>query len=428
MISFLKRNNPQAIFERALKKVQRGDLKGAYQDFSEVIKLDPTHAEAYFRRGYLLMRNGDPKRAVTDFERALKLNPKHPNAAMMREMIKRVAGLSQREASGAPASPAMPATPPAAPSAPSPAGHAPSAVRGTAALAAPSMSDTFDDLLTRPASEVPASVKDGSSQFKLPTVVPHLDQDDDPAPTAPGVNPTNLLIEADDIFESLNVPNSDTLNNALRAARPKLPPPTPQSFVDRGIQYFDKGLVDEAIDAFVQALTLDPNFAEAYVNLGAIYHEHGEADLAREYFQAALDLDPHHPDAPRMKQILGIATKSLWTADLHTQDFQADGTRTQAPLAGPPASEMFSTELPLPPTSALGPRPEGHAPTPGSQPLGSKPLAQSKPSKPKASKPLDSAPPPAPRIDPDFGDLFSVSNGDSYTPPPFPDEPTERLE
>lgn len=304
MFNFLNKNNAKSLFERALKKVQRGDAKGAFQDFSEVIKLDPKHADAYFRRGYLLVRGGKLDRAVTDFEAALKLDPKHPNASIMQEMIKRAAGGGVgRKASGG----ILPL--------------APSSSSSTV-----NKKDEFDEMLKSPSSVSTSIVP--AVQSKMPTMVPHLDSEHELPAYQPSSTPDNLvesLMSSPVDLESIEVPHSDTLNNALSAAaKPKPKPLTSQQLVARGIAHFDNDRVDEAIDDFVQALTLDPSDADAYVNLGAIYHSYGEETLAQEYFETALQLAPTHPDAPKMKQILGIATKSLWTAEMQTDKLDQD--------------------------------------------------------------------------------------------------------
>jgi tetratricopeptide (TPR) repeat protein len=318
MFNFLNKNNAKTLFDRALKKVQKGDAKGAFQDFSEVIKLDPNHADAHFRRGYLLVRGGRLDRAVTDFETALKLDPKHPNASIMQEMIKRASGggtAAGRKAGGGGILPLAPSA------------------------SASTKNDELEELLKSP-SPVSTSIVP-AVQPKMPTVVPHLDSEQDLPAYQPSLTPDNLvesLMESTVNLEGMEVPHSDTLNNALSAvARPK--PLTPLQLVERGIAHFDNDRVDEAIDDFVQALTLDPSYADAYVNLGAIYHSYGEQTLAFEYFQTALQLAPTHPDAPKMKQILGIATKSLWTAEMQTDKLDQDF------LPKPPSSTGSGTSL-----------------------------------------------------------------------------------
>ncbi|MBN1349818.1 tetratricopeptide repeat protein [candidate division KSB1 bacterium] len=51
---------------------------------------------------------------------------------------------------------------------------------------------------------------------------------------------------------------------------------------------------DKAIDAYKNALKLDPNFVPAAINLGNIYYEKGEREKARDLYLHALKLEPHN--------------------------------------------------------------------------------------------------------------------------------------
>ena len=64
-----------------------------------------------------------------------------------------------------------------------------------------------------------------------------------------------------------------------------------------GLAYTHKGLIDEAISEFKQALECDPNLAEAYVNLGGLYAEAEPAksiDANMKALQINPDLGPAH--------------------------------------------------------------------------------------------------------------------------------------
>ena len=49
-----------------------------------------------------------------------------------------------------------------------------------------------------------------------------------------------------------------------------------------GLAYTHKGLVEEAISEFKQALECNPNLAQAYVNLGGLYMT-GQADSGKKH-------------------------------------------------------------------------------------------------------------------------------------------------
>lgn len=53
----------------------------------------------------------------------------------------------------------------------------------------------------------------------------------------------------------------------------------------------------DAMDAYAQAVELDPDFAAAHTNLGSLYAEIDDLDAARDAFDAALRADPQQPEA-----------------------------------------------------------------------------------------------------------------------------------
>jgi tetratricopeptide (TPR) repeat protein len=61
-----------------------------------------------------------------------------------------------------------------------------------------------------------------------------------------------------------------------------------------GLAYSQKGLIDEAVSEFKQALECNPDLAQAYVNLGGLYMRTG-ADTAKsiEANLRALEIDPN---------------------------------------------------------------------------------------------------------------------------------------
>ncbi|MFW5687305.1 MAG: tetratricopeptide repeat protein [Bacteroidota bacterium] len=62
----------------ARAKMELGDYKGAIEDFSSIIRLQPDYEmlyQAYFGRGYAKFQSGDYKDAKTDFDRAIKIYP-----------------------------------------------------------------------------------------------------------------------------------------------------------------------------------------------------------------------------------------------------------------------------------------------------------------------------------------------------------------
>jgi Flp pilus assembly protein TadD len=55
--------------------------------------------------------------------------------------------------------------------------------------------------------------------------------------------------------------------------------------------------LDEAEEAFLEAIKLEPDNANVYANLGTLYAQSGEVHDAEKYFKIALERDPRHRDA-----------------------------------------------------------------------------------------------------------------------------------
>jgi tetratricopeptide (TPR) repeat protein len=67
--------------------------------------------------------------------------------------------------------------------------------------------------------------------------------------------------------------------------------------LDLGIDYAEKGKLNEAIAEYQEAIRLDPNYAKAHYNLGIAYHEQGKLDDAIAEYKEAIRIDPSMADA-----------------------------------------------------------------------------------------------------------------------------------
>jgi tetratricopeptide (TPR) repeat protein len=59
-----------------------------------------------------------------------------------------------------------------------------------------------------------------------------------------------------------------------------------------GVQFYQQGKFDEAIEAFNDVLKEKPDFAEGYYNLGMAYLRKGDVDLAQEKMEKTIELKP----------------------------------------------------------------------------------------------------------------------------------------
>jgi tetratricopeptide (TPR) repeat protein len=69
-----------------------------------------------------------------------------------------------------------------------------------------------------------------------------------------------------------------------------------------GARYYEKKAFDQAIDAFRQALGIDPEMAEAERSLAGALDQAGREQEALAHFERYLELDPDAPDAERVSK------------------------------------------------------------------------------------------------------------------------------
>ncbi len=81
------RNMPYPRAERAYQRFQKNDLKGALEDYDEVIKLEPKDEENYIDRGLVKEKMKDLPGALKDFSMAIELNEKNEKAWLSRGNI-----------------------------------------------------------------------------------------------------------------------------------------------------------------------------------------------------------------------------------------------------------------------------------------------------------------------------------------------------
>src|SRR5437762_3528375 len=67
--------NADDFIERAEQKADQGDLRGAVEDFTQALRIDPSSVEAYLGRGFAQAELQAFNAAIDDFTQALRLGP-----------------------------------------------------------------------------------------------------------------------------------------------------------------------------------------------------------------------------------------------------------------------------------------------------------------------------------------------------------------
>jgi len=80
----------------------------------------------------------------------------------------------------------------------------------------------------------------------------------------------------------------ETANSTLRS---------PEILNNLGVAYFKKGLYDQSISAYEEAVKLEPNYFKSYFNIGVSFNSKGDLKKALEYFEKTIQKSPAYVDA-----------------------------------------------------------------------------------------------------------------------------------
>ncbi|XP_051510699.1 tetratricopeptide repeat protein 13 isoform X4 [Myxocyprinus asiaticus] len=78
----------------------------------------------------------------------------------------------------------------------------------------------------------------------------------------------------------------------------------PIAMLYKGLTFFHRGLLKEAIEVFKEALKFNSDFIDAYKSLGQAYRELGDFENAMESFQKALILDQNHIQSLQLRGMM----------------------------------------------------------------------------------------------------------------------------
>jgi Flp pilus assembly protein TadD len=131
------------------------------------------------------------------------------------------------------------------------------------------------------------------------------------------VNPRGMVIHQENVFingphqvlavrlaEEPNLPRTTTNTVSVQQLQHKVPPLAKKAF-DRGQQAAAEAKYQEAVEAYREAVTIDPEYADGLNELGVAEAATGDLEHAAEHFQKAIDVAPEHPMAlPNLSIVL----------------------------------------------------------------------------------------------------------------------------
>ncbi len=88
----LDKNNIKEIHDQGLKKAQKGEYKGAIENFSLVLMIKPDSSATYISRGVCYLKLGNLEKAIQDCDKAIEIDPKNSTAYYNRGNILRKLG------------------------------------------------------------------------------------------------------------------------------------------------------------------------------------------------------------------------------------------------------------------------------------------------------------------------------------------------
>jgi tetratricopeptide (TPR) repeat protein len=103
--------------------------------------------------------------------------------------------------------------------------------------------------------------------------------------------------------------------NALR-----LDPCRTDALINCGTLYYEQGNFEKAADYFQRAIDSDPESSLAHFNLGSVLEEMGRLEEARQHLRLAVRLDASHPDA---RYNLALVCEKLNACDEAREHWQA---------------------------------------------------------------------------------------------------------
>jgi len=274
---------PLGLLVRGIERQRRGDRRGALEDYSAAIRLNPLMGRAYDNRGDMLVLEGRKAEALLDFNTALRLDPGDVVALQNRGSLRKDAGDLDGAMRDYDETLRLAPTLAAAWS-----------NRATVWMKksdyAAALRDCDEALRLKPAF-FQGRLNRAIARRELGELKEALADAESAIELEPG-KADGWLVRGHVRFEAKEMEGA--VEDYTQAE--KLAPERAAVYSHRGMAYMVLARRQEAVADFTRAVQLDPNDAISYANRGAMRAELGDPKGAASDFTRALDLAP--PDWP----------------------------------------------------------------------------------------------------------------------------------
>lgn len=247
----------QALMKDGDSAFSEGRLGDAIAAYNEAIDLNPTSPSLYARRARVYVEQGEIESAIADYEEAIELQPRSP------ENYRALADLYYQQ------------------------GDYESALRVYEQGEAVGLA--IRDRITE--------LRDWKATQDAPTLTPSPTNTATDTPTA---TPTETLTSTPTETVTATATPTATAERPTETIAPSLTPTSRVSaneFHQQGRLYYDQGNYVAAIEAFTQALEIDPSYDVAYIDRGNSYYALNNYAAALADYSAAIDQGTDDPAA-----------------------------------------------------------------------------------------------------------------------------------
>ncbi|MGF1935823.1 MAG: tetratricopeptide repeat protein [Nostoc sp. ChiQUE02] len=268
----IEQKSADIYYKEGIEKYNNKDFRGAIEDYTQAIQINPNYVDAYINRGLAHDDLGDKQVAIEDYNQAIKINPNYALAYYNRGVTRSNSG--DRQAAIEDYNQAIKINP-------------------NYALAYYNRGVAQDELGNKQ-----AAIEDYSQAIKI------------------NPNYANVYINRGVIRSALGDKQAaiQDYNQAIQ-----INPDYALAYYNRGVAQDELGDKQAAIEDYNQAIRINPDYALAYYNRGVIRYELRDKQAAIEDYNQAIKINPNYANAYYNR---GLARSTLGDKQAAIEDFR----------------------------------------------------------------------------------------------------------